>query len=296
VNTFFAALAAGLAFSAYTAIGALGFSMQFATTNVLNLAYGDLMTLGAFVTYTVQQHGVTNIWAAGALGVLTACLGSYVLGRFFIIPATRRGMSAAAVILCTLGVSLVIEAGIDIIWTAQSESYGLPATTAVRWGAFIWTPEDLICVCAALVLLPVTWLLLSKTSLGRFMRAVTSNRDLALTSGVRVDRIIGVSWLISGLLCGIAGVLLGAESITFNAATGFTFTIVIVAAAFVGGIGNMGGAVLGSVLVGVVSQLASAYSDPAYNYVFAFGILALVLVFRPRGIFSDVSAQREMVR
>jgi len=294
VNLFVSALAAALAFSAYTAVGSLGFSLQYATTNVLNLAYGDLMIVAGYVTYTVHNAGA-NIFIAAAAGVAATCVASYALSRWLLIPALRRGMSQTAMILLTLGLSIMIEAVINMIWGANSESFGLPAEPFLRAGSFSWTSEDFASVVCAIVLLAATYVLLEMTSLGRQMRAIASNKELATTCGVAADRVTTASWVISGLLCGIAGVLLSAETVSFNAVTGFTFTVVIVAAAFVGGIGQMGGAVIGALVVGFVSQFAAAYSNPAYVDVFAFGLLALVLLVRPRGIISDIASQRELV-
>ncbi|HLN05355.1 MAG TPA: branched-chain amino acid ABC transporter permease [Acidimicrobiales bacterium] len=294
MNLFVSALAAALAFSAYTAVGSLGFSLQYATTNVLNLAYGDLMIVAGYVTYTVHNAGA-NIFIAAAAGVAATCVASYALSRWLLIPALRRGMSQTAMILLTLGLSIMIEAVINMIWGANSESFGLPAEPFLRAGSFSWTSEDFASVVCAIVLLAATYVLLEMTSLGRQMRAIASNKELATTCGVAADRVTTASWVISGLLCGIAGVLLSAETVSFNAVTGFTFTVVIVAAAFVGGIGQMGGAVIGALVVGFVSQFAAAYSNPAYVDVFAFGLLALVLLVRPRGIISDIASQRELV-
>jgi branched-chain amino acid transport system permease protein len=276
MSLFLSALATALAFSAYTAVGSLGFSLQYATTNVLNLAYGDLMIIAGYITYTVHTAGA-NIFVAAVVGVAATCVASYVLSRWLLIPALRRGMSQTAMIMLTLGVSIVVEAVINMIWGANSESFGLPAEPFLRAGSFSWTSEDFASVVCAVVLLAGTYVL------------------LATTCGIAADRITTASWVISGLLCGIAGVLLSAETVSFNAVTGFTFTVVIVAAAFVGGIGQMGGAVIGALVVGFVSQFAAAYSNPAYVDVFAFGLLAVVLLVRPRGIISDVASLRELV-
>jgi branched-subunit amino acid ABC-type transport system permease component len=294
MSLFLSALATALAFSAYTAVGSLGFSLQYATTNVLNLAYGDLMIIAGYITYTVHTAGA-NIFVAAVVGVAATCVASYVLSRWLLIPALRRGMSQTAMIMLTLGVSIVVEAVINMIWGANSESFGLPAEPFLRAGSFSWTSEDFASVVCAVVLLAGTYVLLERTSLGRQMRAIASNKELATTCGIAADRITTASWVISGLLCGIAGVLLSAETVSFNAVTGFTFTVVIVAAAFVGGIGQMGGAVIGALVVGFVSQFAAAYSNPAYVDVFAFGLLAVVLLVRPRGIISDVASLRELV-
>lgn len=294
MTIFWAALGSAISFSAYTAVGSLGFSLQYATTNVLNLAFGDLMIVAGYVTYSVQQTGV-NFFVAAGVGVVTTCVLSYLLSREMLIPALRRKMSAGALILLTLGLSIVIEAAVDMIWGAPSVSFGLSANPVLRLGSFSWTAVDVASVVCAAVLLVGAYVLLQHTGLGRNLRAIAGDKELAMTHGVHADRLMTLSWVLSGILCGIAGILLCAETANFNAVTGFTFTVVIVAAAFVGGIGQMGGAVIGAVVVGFVSQFASAYSNPAYVDVYAFGLLALVLLVRPTGIFADVASQRELV-
>lgn len=294
MTIFLAALATAISFSAYTAVGSLGFSLQYATTNVLNLAYGDLMIVAGYVTWSVEQTGV-NFLVAAAVGVAATCALSYALSRWMFLPALRRKMSAGGLILLTLGLSILIEAVIDMIWGATAESFGLRVTPVVHANGFTWTAEDVASVVSAVVLLVATYVLLERTKLGRNMRAIASNKELATTCGVPADRVTTISWVVSGVLCGIAGVLLAAETVSFNSVTGFTFTVVIVAAAFVGGIGQMGGAVVGALIVGFVSQFASAYSNPAYVDVYAFGLLAVVLLVRPTGIFADVASQRELV-
>lgn len=291
---FLGALATAISFSAYTAVGSLGFSLQYATTNVLNLAYGDFMVIAGFVTYSVERTGA-NFFVAAAVGVAATCVLSYALSRWMLMPALRRKMSTGVLILLTLGLSVFIEAVIDMIWGATAVTFGLPATSVLRFSFFSWTAQDIASVLSAAALLVGTYVLLERTQLGRNMRAIASNKDLANTCGVPAERVTTISWVVSGLLCGIAGILLCAETVAFNAVTGFNFIAVIVAAAFVGGIGQMGGAVVGALIVGFVSQFAAAYSNPAYVDVYAFGLLALVLLVRPTGVFADVASERELV-
>ena len=293
MSFFISVLAAAIAFSAYIAIGTVGFSLQFATTNVLNLAFGYIMVLASYVTLTVMNQGI-GIWPAAIVGVLAAGAASYLLGRVLLIPAVRRQMSPRATIMLTLGVTLVADGLIAILWSPEPESFGLPATAFVHAGSFTLSTPDFVAIVAAVVLLLATFGLLQLTPLGRAMRAIASNRELAVTSGIPVERVTALSWVISGMLAGVAGILLAAEADTFSAATGFNTTVIIAAAAFLGGIGQMGGAVLGAITVGFVSQFASAYSNPAYVEVYAFGLLVIVLLFRPRGIISELAGQREV--
>lgn len=118
------------------------------------------------------------------------------------------------------------------------------------------------------------------------MRATASNVDLARSCGINTGRIIDVTWLLSGALCGVASVALVMNTVSFQATTGSDFLVVIIAAAVLGGVGAPYGAMLGAVIIGVATEEAAAYFDPALKNVFAFAILVVVLLFKPQGLFS----------
>jgi branched-chain amino acid transport system permease protein/neutral amino acid transport system permease protein len=124
------------------------------------------------------------------------------------------------------------------------------------------------------------------TKLGKSMRATASNIELARSCGINTARIIDVAWLVSGALCGIASVALVMNTVSFQATTGSDFLVVIIAAAVLGGVGAPYGAMLGALIIGVVSEVAATYFNPALKNVFAFLVLVLVLLFRPQGLFT----------
>jgi branched-chain amino acid transport system permease protein/neutral amino acid transport system permease protein len=132
------------------------------------------------------------------------------------------------------------------------------------------------------------------TKLGKAMRATAADPVLARSCGIATDRVIDVAWLISGALCGIAGIALAMNVTSFTSTTGGQFLIAIVAAAVLGGVGQPYGAMLGALTIGITSEVAAGLIAPSYKQVVAFAVLVLVLLVRPQGILSEVATQKEV--
>jgi branched-chain amino acid transport system permease protein/neutral amino acid transport system permease protein len=137
-------------------------------------------------------------------------------------------------------------------------------------------------------------LLLTRTRLGKAMRATAANPGLAQASGIATDQVTDLAWLISGALCGLAGVVLVLNTSAFQSTTGNEFLVIIVAAAMLGGVGRPTGAMLASIVLGVVTEVAARFITPGFKEVIAFGVLVVVLLFRPTGIFGQGSTVKEV--
>ena len=145
------------------------------------------------------------------------------------------------------------------------------------------------------VLMLALHLLLTRTTLGKAMRATSSNRTLARSCGIATNRISDIAWFISGCLCGAAGVALAITTVSFDFSLGALFLIPMVAAAVLGGIGQPYGAMLGGMIIGISSEVAAAVSNPNYKDVVAFVILIIVLLVRPRGLFGAAWSSRRLM-
>jgi len=145
-------------------------------------------------------------------------------------------------------------------------------------------------VLIALAAAAAVWLLLHRTQLGRAMRGTATNPVLARSCGIRTERILGLTWLGSGALCGVGGALLAVDIGSFTYNSWENFLPLIIAAAIVGGIGSPGGAMAGAVLIGVVSSVASGYLTPVYQDVIALSILVVAILIRPKGLFAPRTA------
>lgn len=141
----------------------------------------------------------------------------------------------------------------------------------------------------------VTQVTLQRTRLGKAMRGLSVNVSLARACGIPTRRVIAIAWFASGVMAGLGGVALFLDTSTFSATTGSEFLIVIIAAAVLGGIGSARGAVLGALIVGVITEVGAAYWDPQLKDVLAFGVLILVLLVRPQGLFAQLATERSVV-
>jgi branched-subunit amino acid ABC-type transport system permease component len=284
----------GLVTTAVLAIASVGFTLQYAVTNVLNLAYGEVMTVGALAAYVVNHRG-GSIWLGLVAGAVAAAILSLLLNRFIFGPFARRGLKLFGMVVVAIAVSLIISNALLIIAGSSSFSYNFDAGPTFRGLGMILSTEQLIVIGIAIVAMIAIRILLTSTKLGRAMRATATDESLARACGISVRRVTDAAWLISGALCGIAGVVLGMSVTGWGVFTGQGLLITIVAAAVVGGIGQPYGAMLGALLLGIVTSMVAGYFDPAYRDVSAFVILVLFLLFRPQGILADVVAQREVV-
>jgi branched-chain amino acid transport system permease protein/neutral amino acid transport system permease protein len=171
-------------------------------------------------------------------------------------------------------------------------TYGAQFGTTVSALGFTFTVAQLIIIGMTLALMLGLHLLLTRTRIGRAMRATSTNRTVARACGIRTERIIDLTWLLTGFLCGAAGVALAVTTVTFDFSLGSIFLIYMIAAAVLGGIAQPYGAMIGGIVVGVASQLGAAYWSPAYQDVVAFTILIIVLLIRPRGLFAAAGVTR----
>jgi len=291
MSLFLEAVGFGLVSAAILAVGAVGFTVQFGVTNVFNLAYGDLMTCGAFVAYLVVRHGF-SIWLGMLAAAVAVALGSVTLNRAVYAPLLRRGTGLFAMVIVTISMGLIIQ-NLLLAWLGPGVfSYPILGGGTHHIAGMVFTATQLWLIAIAVAAMLAFHGLLRFTKLGRAMRAVAADKTLARSSGVPVGRVTDFAWLLSGALCGIAGVALVMNISTLTVTTGSGFLVVMIAAAAVGGVGQPYGAMLGAIIVGVVSSIAATYLNPVYEQVSAFVLLGLVLLIRPSGIVRTFTADR----
>lgn len=293
MGLFIESIGFGIASGAVIALGAVGFSVQFGISNVLNITYGAMMTLAAFVGYAFLQLGI-NVWMTMAITSVVIAVASLIFNRILLEPLKRRGTSFVGVIISTVSAGIVLEYAIVVFVGPSAHSYGQLSGSTVSALGFVFTTSQLIIIAVTLVLMVGLHLLLTQTKIGRAMRATSTNRTVARACGIKIERIIDFTWLLSGAMCGAAGVALAVTTVSFDFTLGSTFLIYMIAAAVLGGIGQPYGAMAGGLVVGIASQVAGAYWSPAYQDVIAFAILVVMLLVRPRGLFSVGAASRRL--
>lgn len=283
----------GLVTASILALAAVGFTMQFGVTNILNLAYGEVMGATGFIALLINERGV-SIWLCLLIGAIFGAVFSYVLNRLLLVSFIRRGTKLFGMVIVTMAVALIIENVILAVAGPSFFSYQLPHQSNVHIGSMVFTASQLAIIGLALVCMLAVHLVLRYTKLGIAMRATAAESSLARSCGIRTDRIVDISWLMSGAMCGLAGVTLFINTTTFTSATANEFLVVIVAAAVLGGVGHAYGAMLGALVLGLATEISAAYINPSYKDVIAFGILVIVLLFRPQGILAEIATQREV--
>ena len=284
------ALGFGILTASILALAAVGFTVQFSVTNILNLAYGDVMTASAFMAY-VAGWGFGGWWGLIAGGLFGAVF-SVALNRAVYTPYIRRGASLFTMIIVTIAVSLIIQNMLQAIFGPGFFSLHVPAGASVHALGTVLTESQLIIVAIAVVAMLALHGLLRYTRLGKAMRATAADPELARNCGIRTGLVTDAAWLLSGLFCGIAGFTLMVDFGSFQSTTGGAFLVPIVAAAVLGGVGHPYGAMLGALVVGVASQMSATLINPAYSDVTAFVILIVVLLVRPQGIISEVATSK----
>src|ERR1035437_1602026 len=219
----------GLITAAVLAIATVGFTMQFAVTNVLNLPYGSIMINSAFVAYYVNQHGV-SAWVALIGGVATGAITSWLLNRFIYTPFQRRNLAPITVVIVSLGFYLMGTFGLQAIVGGGFVSYKMSQGTEFHFlDVFLSEVQLIIFGICAVVLISIHWLL-KYTRLGKAMRATSANRNLARNSGVKTKFIISITWVISGALCGLAGTVFAINSGVFEATSAQLYIVLLLAA------------------------------------------------------------------
>jgi branched-chain amino acid transport system permease protein/neutral amino acid transport system permease protein len=293
VSTLVPAIGFGLVTASILAVAGVGFTLQFGVTNILNLAYGDIMTASAFIAYLVTSAGV-SVWLALVAGAAFGGVFSVLLNRALYTPFVRHGTRLFGMIIVTISVSLIVQNGLQAIFGASFFSLKMARPAPVHIAGMVFTIVQLAIIGIAVAAMLLIHLLLRYTKLGKAMRATASDPELARNCGIATDRVIDLAWALSGTLCGLAGVILVMNVTSFTDTTGSQFLIPIIAVAVLGGIGQPYGAMLGALVIGIATEVAAAVINPDYKDVVAFVILVIVLLVRPQGILSEIATRKEV--
>ena len=285
MTIFLASFGFGLVTASVLAIAAIGFTLQFGVTDVLNLAYGAVMIAGAFLAYVINSLGV-SVWIGLAVAVVACSAGSVLLNAGVYAPFQRRGTSPITMVIVSLGMTLIIEFGVQAIAGGTSVSYKMTQGPSVRAGGLVLSTVQLVVIGLSVLVMLGTHVLLRYTRLGKAMRATAANKSLARNCGIRTGRVITATWAITGALCGLAGVVFAMDAGSFDATATDLFLVLILAAVFLGGPGQAYGAMLGAVVIGLATEISAAYITPDYKYVIAFVALLVMLGVRPTGLLG----------
>ena len=270
----------GITTAAVIAIGAMGFTLQLGVTNVLNISYGNVMTIGAFASLIVERQHlglVATIVAAPLAGAII----TWVLARTLFAMFARRQGGAFDLLMVTLALGLIMQYGIDALAHLQVFQFSFPSGSTVHVGPFVFTVLSLALIGAAALVFAAVMAALHLTRMGKALRALSVDPKLARACGVPMRRLIDLTWVLSGALAGLAGLVYVSNSLTVSAGSGLDFVVLVIAASILGGAGSPAGAVVAALVVGIASEVVAAAGGSYYSSAAGLAILALVLVLRP---------------
>ncbi len=280
-------LVAGITFGVIIAITSIGLSLVFGTTGLINFAHGELVTIGAMVAYVFSTSPFTLPLAVATLIaiVVGALVGGAMEGGLW-RPMRRRGAGLIQMFIMSIGLALVLRHIILVAFGSRRSQYSqYTIQSSLQWGPISITPRDLtVTIICIIVLLGVAYWLL-RTRIGKATRAVSDNRDLAEASGINVDRVVMIVWLVGGGLAAFGGVMYGLTGAVYWD-MGFNLLLLMFAGVILGGLGSAFGAVVGSLIVGIVAQVSTLWFPVELQFAWALLVLILVLLVRPQGILG----------
>jgi len=293
----------GIVFGSIISLGAIGLSLVYGIIRFANFAHGDLMTAGAFValfmvTGVLSWIGVPDTtfgpisfgWRmviAFPISMAAVAGVAILLDRILYQKLRAKGSGTVMLAISSLGAAFIIRMIILILWGADSVFFRpgvlrpflqLPLQIKIR-------PDQILIIVIVAVLFILLHLFLQKTKMGKAMRATADNMELALISGIDTERVIKWTWGIGGALAAAGGILYGVD-VQLHSGMGWNFLIPLFAATILGTIGNIYGALVGGLIIGVAQQVSTAFLMPTYKPAVAFIIMILILLIRPKGIFG----------
>jgi neutral amino acid transport system permease protein len=275
----------GLSLGAIYALGAVGLTLVYGILKLVNFAQGEFLTFGAYMAYIVNVTwgaplAVAIFWAM-AMTALLGLLSELVLWG----PMRSKGAGIVQLMLMTLGLAFVLRAVIQWFWSTEIRTLDVNTTGTVEFLGLRIGQTQLMVVVVGVIVLVAVGLMLRFSLLGKQMRALSDDLDLAETAGIDTRRVIMYTWLFAGGLAGLAGVLAGATE-DLRPEMGFTLLLPIFAAVVLGGIGDAFGALAAGMVLGVLTECSTLVIDSRWKTAIGFVVLLIVLILRPQGIFG----------
>jgi branched-chain amino acid transport system permease protein len=291
----------GLALGTVYGLIALGYTMVYGVLQMINFAHGEVFMIGAYIGWSVfavlidwSVGGLHPLWVLPVLlaPAMLLCGGlGMTLERLAYRPLYTRGATRLGPLISAVGASIFLQNFVMLTMGARMKVYmtNLVFPRTWRFNIFGVNVSALVIVIVVVSLLLMWGLvaLIQRTSLGRAIRAVSEDREMATAVGIDANRVVGLTFFLGSALAGAAGVLVGLYYTQIDFVMGYSAGLKAFTAAVLGGIGNIKGAMLGGLLLGVIESLASTFINPAFKDVVAFAVLILTLVFKPEGILGE---------
>jgi len=291
----------GLTIGAFYSLVALGYTMVYGVLKLINFAHGDLFMWGAYLGLTglnvlLALLAQTSAWAILPVVIIvmtTVALAGVLVERVAYRPLRTAGRLAP--VISALGVAFILESLARNVYGASWKTYpaGITPTGRIALGGNVRVSVmQIVVLVASFLIMGALYLFIQRTRTGTAMRAVSLDHDISRLMGIDVDRIISIVFIIGPGLGGVAGLIVALYYGSFDFTLGWVFGLKAFIAAILGGIGNIPGAMLGGMLLGIIETLGSGYISPQWKDVIAYVILIVILIFRPTGLLGERMAQK----
>ncbi|WP_322996485.1 branched-chain amino acid ABC transporter permease [Castellaniella sp.] len=279
----------GLVTGLLIALPALSLALVFSVLRFANYAIGSMLTVGAYLVYGFNVgFGLPLPLAALAGAILGAGL-ALLINRIVYEPL--RGRGGVTLLVASIGVGIALENAVRFFAGSTTRGFDVEVARPLRLLGLRINHEQILTIAIVLAALVMIWIIFRFTRLGRAMRAVADNPDLAAVRGIPRTQVIRTTWIISSVLATLAGVLVGLDG-NVDPQMGWNYILPVFTAAILGGIGNPMAAVAGAVLLGITEELATLVLAPHYRTIVAFAVMALLLLVRPSGLFGTPGVAR----
>jgi neutral amino acid transport system permease protein len=281
----------GIALGSIIALGAVGLTLTYGILRLSNFAHGDYMTLGAFVAWTLNMSKIpvlSNIWVSMVVGII-ATVGVALLAEAVLWKRMRRvRATATTLVIISIGLALFLRNGILLIYGGDAKGYNLPVSEAIDLFGFKIKFYNLVVLGLAILAIAGLHFLLQNTKIGKAMRAVADDIDLARVTGINVERVVLWTWIISASLTGLGGQMYGLVT-NVRPDMGWFLIMPMFAAVTLGGIGNPYGAIAGAFIIGIAQEVSVPFVGSQYKLAIALILMVLTLLFRPQGLFKGTA-------
>ena len=276
----------GIRLGLLIALASVGLSLIYGTTGLSSFSHGEQVTLGGLLAYLFANQLGWNIWLTGIVVTLLCAATGWLQDAGIWRPLRRKRISLTQLMIVTIGLSIAAQYAFQYFFGASTVRIQQGNPETVTFAGITLTVQSYVAMAIALVVLVATGLFLAKTRFGRATRAVSDNPALASASGIDVDRVILFVWTLAAGLAGLSGVMLGLVLNGVNWQTGLQLLLLMFASVTLGGLGTAYGALVGSMIIGIVVELTNLVLPGDFKYATALVILILILLFRPQGIFG----------
>ena len=273
----------GVVLGSIITLGAIGVSLVFGILRFAHFAHGDMMTLGAYFGFVCYVTIGLPFWLSFPVAALAAA-GVAVLIDQTIYKRLRRS-DPVILLISAFGMALILRSLVQIIWGPSNLVYASGIQLPIRFGELRIKEDHFYIVGGALVLVIGLHLFLTRTTMGKAMRAMADNVDLARISGVNTEKVVIWTWIIAGVMAAAAGIFLAMDT-RLHPVMGWRILLSVFAAAIVGGIGRPYGAIAGGMVIGISEEVSTMFINPSYKAAVSFAILVAVLIYKPTGIIG----------